>query len=125
MAIRSFSLRLQSAIENIMEGRTHGRELDEAFESGDGAAMAATLWKIGERWPRLAAKLPGEIGLPGDRPAVAALMGKTLAEIRQVAAAMRRGTRVRGRGTAGTVLGERPHRLTARGERGEYAVLSR
>lgn len=39
----SFSVRFKRCVRNLVTGHTHGRELDEAFENGDGDRMVVEL----------------------------------------------------------------------------------
>jgi len=65
--------------------RTLCRQLDDAFENGDGDAMCAALYTLAERRPKLKANLPKYVAHPSNFPRSAALMGLTMAEIRQAA----------------------------------------
>jgi hypothetical protein len=77
------------AVAFIESGREHTRQLDDAFENCDGHAMAAALWTLAEKRPRLKAKLPKYVCPPDTFPEVIALIGKPMADIRKAAAAMR------------------------------------
>jgi hypothetical protein len=69
-----------------------GRQLDAAFENDDGDAMAAALYKVAERRPKLAALLPKYVIRPSETHCarVLPLMGKPMSEIRKAAAEQRR-----------------------------------
>ena len=91
--IESFSRRMWAAVAFIESGREHTRQLDAAFENCDGDAMAAALWTLAEKRPKLKANLRKYVCQPGCPPGhlmeAFALIGKPMAEIRRAAKAMR------------------------------------
>jgi len=60
--VNDFWGRARHAAACIIDGRTHGRELDGAFENYDGDDMCAALLKIADAKPELADALPRVMG---------------------------------------------------------------
>lgn len=87
--IEQFSRRMWRAIAFIESGAECSRQLDNAFENWDGHAMCAALYTVAARRPVLARNLPKYVTPPSVFPEAAALMGKTMREIRAAAKAMR------------------------------------
>lgn len=85
----TFSRRMWRAIAFIESGAEHHRQLDAAFENGDGDAMCAAIYTVAARRPLLAHNLPQYVTPPDHFERAAALMGKTMREIRAAAALSR------------------------------------
>jgi hypothetical protein len=49
--------RAKYAAKCIIDGRTHGRELDNAFENYDGEEMCAALWRMAQRSKKLKSQI--------------------------------------------------------------------
>ena len=82
---RTFSQRMWRAVAFIESSAEHFRQLDEAFESGDGDQMWAALWTLAKTRASLAVALPKYVSTPENMPRCSGLVGLPMREIRSLA----------------------------------------
>jgi hypothetical protein len=87
--MKPFSVRMWRAVAFIESGRDVSRQLDEAFENGDGDAMCAALWTLSKKRPRLALNIRKYILPPDQLSQVSKLMGLSMKDIRAAASKQR------------------------------------
>lgn len=87
--VKSFSNRMWAAVAFIESGREHTRQLDPAFENGDGNAMTAALYTLSKKRPLLAANLPRYVLSPTLFGGADKMVGNPMSVIRKFAKAER------------------------------------